>query len=123
MRDQEQKRRYNRAYNKKYRAAQPPDKQLSRRDYMRRTRQDGAPKVYFMQARSGPIKIGYTTKQPLGRLKELQAGNHEELTLLKWIPANSRELEMEIHSKFRHLEIRREWFWPGPDLLLFITTV
>lgn len=105
---------------KRYRERNPEKARAATRNYMRNSRQDGAGgKIYFLQVPSGPIKIGFTTKKPMGRMLELQAGNHETLTLLHWMPG-TLEMERDLHRRFLHLLLRSEWFQPGPDLLEFI---
>jgi hypothetical protein len=79
------------------------------------------PKIYFIQAASGPIKIGTTKKRAQRRLEELQIANHETLTLLATIPGD-QQTEVKLHEQFKHLLIRGEWFRPGEDLLSYITT-
>lgn len=91
------------------------------RNSMRKKRMDGTSKVYFIQAGlTGPIKIGCTRKKVSGRMAELQAGNHETLRILKEIPGDYN-LERELHQKFKHLQIRGEWFQPTTELILFVT--
>lgn len=86
---------------------------------MQKARQDGAPKIYFAQIPSGPIKIGFTTKKPSGRITELQAGNHETITLL-WAGAGTKTQERKLHERFAALKLRSEWFQPAEELLQFI---
>lgn len=86
-------------------------------------RADGQSKMYFIQASSGPIKIGWTrSKKATIRMQELQVGNHEQLVLLAVVPATELE-EMEAHKRFEHARIRGEWFHPVPELLQFILTL
>jgi hypothetical protein len=93
------------------------------RRYQRHTApDDGIPKLYFIQTTSGAIKIGHTMRTAAGRLQQLLSGTCEELTLLAWFPA-PRTMEVEVHDRFRHLWITREWFKPGEDLLLFIANL
>lgn len=105
-----------------YRARHPEKSRAATRDYMRRARQDGVAKVYFIQAATGPIKIGFTTGKVETRLKELQPGNPDPLVLLAWIPA-PKEKEAELHRQFAHLLIRGEWFRPAVELLQMIQSV
>lgn len=66
--------------------------------------------VYFI---SGPatnsVKIGYSSNEPVARLKALQTGNADELTLLGWYEAAVEE-ERHWHQKFAPYCIRGEWF-------------
>ena len=92
-------------------------------DYMRRSRQDGTGgKIYYVQVTSGPIKIGFTKKRVEGRLKELQAGNPETLLLLAW-HHGTQDQELELHERFRHLQIRKEWFRPHESLLSHLRSI
>lgn len=88
------------------------------RDYMAKYR-DGRGKIYFVQAESGPIKIGFTRKKLIGRLKELQPGSFETLTLLGGFLGTLQE-EQRLHQQFKAQEIRREWFRPTRALLTLI---
>lgn len=64
--------------------------------------------VYFIQAESGPIKIGVAI-DPQSRLNTLQCSHFEKLTLL-FISPGGRELEQECHRIFAKCRIRGEWF-------------
>lgn len=71
--------------------------------------------VYFIIAKpSSLVKIGIA-KDPRGRVKILQTGNHEELT---WIGslAGGHELEQEIHQMLADTRVRGEWFSPSQAL-------
>ena len=56
-----------------------------------------------------------------GRVCSLQTGVSAELTVLAVLPGADREAE--LHQRFRHLNVRGEWFRPGPDLLAFVDQV
>jgi hypothetical protein len=73
--------------------------------------------TYFIRDAVG-IKIGHSI-HPRGRMRDLQAGNGSELTLLLAVPSD-RLSESEAHQKFRHLKTHREWFRPEQELLDFI---
>lgn len=105
----------------KYRARNPQGYSATKARTVRKNKGDGLPRIYFVQAASGPIKIGFTTKTPESRLSELQVGSFEELTLMGAMPGSQRQ-ELEIHRRFEHLRIRGEWFRASPELSLFITT-
>lgn len=81
------------------------------REYHREKHLDDKGKIYFIQAASGPVKIGYTRKKPEGRLIELQAGNHETLRVVKWF-FGTHEDEAGLHSDFLSYLIRGEWYRP-----------
>ena len=55
--------------------------------------------IYFIQSAGGPIKIGYTTKDPLLRLKSLQTSNPYKLELLGSM-GGTLEDEAAIHREF-----------------------
>lgn len=55
------------------------------------------------------IKIGFTTKSPRARLKQLQTGNPQKLTLIGWYPGSLRE-EREIHESLAEFRLTGEWF-------------
>jgi len=94
------------------------------RERRRRFTSDGRAKMYFIQAESGPIKIGFTTKRMLGRLQELQCGNHERLSILK-VTGATREQEVAVHDRFvkDRIRPRGEWFRCTPELLAFIASL
>ena len=79
--------------------------------------------VYFFQAgNEGPIKIGYSL-EPEKRLENLQGAVWCKLRSIGFVTTGSmgKELEKALHSKFNHLRIRGEWFWPTIELTDFIT--
>jgi hypothetical protein len=49
------------------------------------------------------------------RLKAIQTGNHEPLSLLG-VLAGGKELEREIHAMLADTRVRGEWFRPSPAL-------
>ena len=76
--------------------------------------------IYFIQCgKNGPIKIGYTIKNPKERMAELQTACPYKLVLL-WIYKGSDYTEASIHEELKHERIRGEWFRPGEDVLSFI---
>lgn len=70
-------------------------------------------KLVYFGGRNGFIKIGSSTKPPR-RAKELG------IRILRTEPGGL-EREHQIHLRFRHARIDREWFMPTPDLLEYIT--
>ena len=54
------------------------------------------------------VKIGYSTNVER-RLKQLSTGNPNILTVIALLGGDKR-LEKELHFKFRHYRINREWF-------------
>jgi hypothetical protein len=74
------------------------------------------PVVYFIKAkRSGLIKIG-KANNPISRLKTMQTGSADRLTLLGYIPGSHAE-ESALHKRFASLRQSGEWFKPGDELL------
>jgi hypothetical protein len=76
--------------------------------------------IYFIQAESGPIKIGHTNGENIrDRLDALQVGNHEELICIG-IRKGTLRLERTLHERFRYIHKRGEWFYPVRELLAYI---
>lgn len=65
-------------------------------------------KVYFIQASSGEVKIGYA-RWPERRLGELQMGHPGQMWLLCAVPGG-RDLERKLHQEFASDHVRGEWF-------------
>lgn len=63
-------------------------------------------------------KIGYS-KNPKGRLKQLQIATSNKLILLHTINCNSGYTEEFIHDKFKDLKIKSEWFTKDSLILDF----
>lgn len=82
--------------------------------------QNAAGCVYFLTDGEA-IKIGFATNLKK-RIDQLQGGHHFPLFLLGSIPAPRRHERM-IHSRFRGLRIRGEWFQIHDDILAYIDTV
>ncbi len=73
--------------------------------------------VYFIQeGADGPIKIGFTTGDPSGRLSALQTGNPNPLRIVAATPGTMED-ERRWHERFAHLRMLGEWFLPADDLL------
>jgi excisionase family DNA binding protein len=81
-------------------------------DYITLTRAQQS--VYFIQAASGPIKIGIAL-DPVERLAGLQISHFETLTLLAAVEGGIT-LETELHRRFAGHNIRGEWFEPHADI-------
>jgi hypothetical protein len=74
--------------------------------------------TYFIQAKEGGlIKIGYTSKHPEIRLRDLQIGSPQELTILATIPGN---VETSLHRLFANWRQHGEWFQACPELVSYI---
>ena len=67
--------------------------------------------VYFIQEEeTGRIKIGFSEKHPLGRLKDFQTGNSNKLILLGYIEGTQQD-ESNLHREFYEERIRNENEW------------
>lgn len=60
------------------------------------------------------VKIGFTTKHPRARLKQLQTGNPNKLKLIGWFPG-SLQAEREIHESMAEFRLQGEWFKLVPE--------
>ncbi len=81
--------------------------------------------VYFIRADIQPtpmVKIGHTTVDVHKRLNALQLGSPVELVMLGWVEA-LRQLEVDLHLKFKHLHSHREWFRLEADLIEEISSL
>lgn len=79
--------------------------------------------IYFIQADSGPIKIGYSAQKYVkNRLIALQTCNYEKLTLLCTM-SGTKDTERELHEQFKDFLIRGEWFQSNEKLLELIHTL
>lgn len=66
--------------------------------------------VYFIAAKAtNSVKIGFTALNPDRRLRAMQTGNADELTLLGWYDGTIDD-EQRWHSRFAEYRIRGEWF-------------
>ena len=74
--------------------------------------------TYFIQSKKdSDIKIGYTQKKPISRLKALQTGNPETLKIVGLIEGN---VEKYLHKKFYGLRLNGEWFKCRKSLIRYI---
>ena len=81
--------------------------------------------VYFLQASSGPIKIGIT-KNLVVRLKSLDISNYATLKLIHSIETQKVKamwIEEKLHRIFKDACIKGEWFRPEQDLLNSIAQI
>lgn len=74
--------------------------------------------LYFVQAASGPVKVGFTDNWPR-RFRALQHGTHEELTAILVIAGNKDD-ESSAHAQLAPFRIRGEWFSASPEVLSYI---
>lgn len=80
--------------------------------------------LYCIADDSGLCKFGYS-RDPSGRLRELQTGNPNPLFLVESVclPESeglresfaARQLEQQLHRDFAHLRVRGEWFRCSPE--------
>jgi hypothetical protein len=54
-------------------------------------------------------KVGFTTKDPRKRVKQLQTGCPVPLKLLGWYPGSLRQ-ERELHEQLAEFRLTGEWF-------------
>jgi hypothetical protein len=73
--------------------------------------------VYFMQAPSGAVKIGWSSN-PSARREALQRELGISIRLLSTRPGSMLD-ERRLHARFAHLRLwpDREWFRAAPELL------
>lgn len=65
------------------------------------------------------VKIGWSVR--IGkRLRELELGTPEELTLYLIFPDAARTFEKELHGRFSDYRIRNEWFYLGGELFEYL---
>lgn len=74
--------------------------------------------IYFIQAKSGPIKIGYT-KNPKTRFDQLVVGHYEDLILRGVLPGTLAD-EKNLHKSIARSKIRGEWFHPTEEVLAIV---
>lgn len=78
--------------------------------------------IYLIHAEAtNSVKVGYSSKDPLGRMRALQTGNADELTLLGTMRGTMAD-ERFWHSRFASYCIRGEWFRFDGLLKEFIET-
>ena len=69
--------------------------------------------VYFIheEGNDSVFKIGKTALHPADRCEQLQTGNPRKLIIYRWIEThNHSAIEESLHSQFREVHIRGEWF-------------
>lgn len=72
--------------------------------------------VYFVRAGEGPVKIGIAI-DPEARLRELQTGHYESLSLLRVVDGDWA-VEAWLHARFAAARIRGEWFRYSSEMLI-----
>lgn len=66
------------------------------------------------------MKIGFTNQDVHKRLKQLSTGSPEKLFVYGYIQSGTKELEKDLHRRFKKLNL--EWYFPTPDLLIYINS-
>jgi len=76
--------------------------------------------IYFLQGieGGGPIKIGYSHdfKTRIGH----NEWNVKRRLRVLGVINGARAEEVQLHRRFHHLRVKREWFKPEPNLLTYI---
>lgn len=75
--------------------------------------------VYFFQAASGEIKIGYSA-DIIRRLGLVNWSSPSRVTCLAYLEGEGEKREGELHEQFREHRVHLEWFAPHETLLAFI---
>jgi len=72
--------------------------------------------VYFIQGLcGGAIKIGFSV-DPVKRLRALQTGYPDTLTILFMVPGNE-STERQVHKEFEASRLKGEWFRPDEHVI------
>lgn len=66
-------------------------------------------RIYFIKSRN-MVKIGYTAGDPQNRLRKMQIGSGEKLTLLGTIEGD-QVAERQLHWRFKKQHSHGEWFF------------
>lgn len=77
--------------------------------------------VYFIGDKQGRVKIG-RSRNVKERLRMLQVGNADDLTLLATEPGRGRR-EAELQRQFAHLHLGGEWFRADKELFDYISAL
>lgn len=76
--------------------------------------------IYFLRAHeSGRVKIGHTDRPVADRVRELQTGSPDRLSLIGTMRGDQRG-ERSLHARFAESREHGEWFRPTEDLMGFI---
>jgi len=117
----DKQRKYSREYQALRRKKMPGADAAKARSFRANNWKDGVGKIYFLLA-GEHVKIGFTIQKLEGRIAQLQLGNPHELKLLGWIEGTILQ-ETEMHDRFRHLQVRSEWFLAHQELLSFAASI
>jgi hypothetical protein len=96
----------------------PPKQAPSSTPHLHRPRKQAQGWVYFLQPQGRPtaeVKIGFSERSIVARLKNLQTASPEPLTFLAAIPG-TRETERELHRRFAEVRVCGEYFVAAPVL-------
>lgn len=79
--------------------------------------------VYFIASpETGRVKIGYTSKSPETRLKNLQTGSPTELKLMCFQPG-TRDDEQRLHELLAEFRLHGEWFDAADPIIYLMALV
>ncbi|HEV7806516.1 MAG TPA: GIY-YIG nuclease family protein [Solirubrobacteraceae bacterium] len=67
----------------------------------------------------GPVKLGFTTRDPVARLKDLQTSHHEQLHLRAAWDGDAAD-ERRLHRCFAGVRLKGEWFTYTAELQAFV---
>lgn len=76
--------------------------------------------IYLIKSEN-KMKIGWSEFSPTIRMKALQTGNPETLSLISFIKG-SQKAEKVLHQRFSHLNYRGEWFNESQEILDLFTS-
>lgn len=68
--------------------------------------------IYAITNEKHHIKIGYTKRDPIARLRQLQTGSSDRLKLVWLCPSGTMVEEKALHRHFADLRLSGEWFLP-----------
>jgi hypothetical protein len=65
--------------------------------------------IYFICDKRNQVKIGFSA-DPWERLKQLQTGSTDQLSLIAWVGGATRTTERVYHKCLQKWHVRGEWF-------------
>lgn len=77
--------------------------------------------IYFISAKNGPVKIGFSTN-PEQRLRTISK-HHAETMMLLAVTPGTMETEFELHQRWAKQRIRGEWFARTAELMRDINAI
>ena len=87
------------------------------------TKEGASGKVYFVSGSDDcPIKIGYTSGKIEDRIKIIQTGYPYKLSVFGFIDG-SYQIENALHTVFKPLRMRGEWFQRTPSLINALSAI